>query len=157
MGTSSIQKKGIPVKEGLFIPGHDPDTPPRLLACRCSECDEIFFPRRSICQNCQAKSLEPMELSSRGKIFSFTVVMQRPPSNYRGPVPFAFGWVELPEGVRIEALYTGCELKDLRIGMDVELVVETLHHDDDGREIVCHKFQPVQDDNSRNNGGAFSP
>ena len=157
MGASFNQRKGIPVKDGLFILGQVPNEPPRLLASRCPACDEIFFPRRSICQNCQAENLEPIELSSHGKIFSYTVVMQRPPSNYLGPVPYAFGWVELPEGVRVETLYTGCRLEDLRVGMDVELVVETLHHDDDGREIVCHKFQPVQDDNSRNNGGAVNP
>ena len=144
MSASFNQKKGIPVKDGLFILGQDPNEPPRLLASRCPVCDEIFFPRRGICQNCQAEHLEPIELSSHGKIFSFTVIMQRPPSNYRGPVPYAFGWVELPEGVRVETLYTGCQLEDLRIGMDVELVVETLHHDDDGREIICHKFKPVQ-------------
>jgi uncharacterized OB-fold protein len=86
-----------------------------------------------------------MELSTRGKIYSFSVVMQRPPGSYQGPVPYAFGWVELPEGVRVETLYTGCPLEELKMGMDVELVIETLHVDSEGRQIVCHKFRPVRD------------
>lgn len=148
MNASFNHKKGIPVKDGLFTLGQDQNEPPRILASRCPACDEIFFPRRRICQNCQTENLKPIELSSNGKIFSFTVVMKRPASNYLGPVPYAFGWVELPEGVRVETLYTGCQFEDLRIGMDVELVIETLHHDSDGREIVCHKFRPVLDDGS---------
>jgi uncharacterized OB-fold protein len=68
-----------------------------------------------------------------------------PPSNYLGPVPYAFGWVELPDGIRVETLFTGCRLEDLRIGMAVEMVIETLHTDSEGREIVCHKFKPVEE------------
>jgi len=71
--------------------------------------------------------------------------MQRPPGDYLGPVPYAFGWVELPEGVRVETLYTGCRPEELSLGMKVELVIETLHTDSEGREIVCHKFRPLQD------------
>jgi len=139
------QTDRIPVKDGLFTFAQNSKDGPQLIASKCPSCSEIFFPRRKICQNCQASNLKEITLNSRGKIFSYTVVMQQPVSNYRGPVPYAFGWVELPEGVRVETLYTGCELEDLRIGMDVELVVETLHHDTEGREIICHKFRPAPD------------
>ena len=139
------QTNKIPVKDGLFTCAQDSTSGPQLIASECPSCGEIFFPKRKLCQNCQASDLKEVKLSSRGKIFSHTVVMQKPVSNYRGPVPYAFGWVELPDGVRVETLFTGCELQDLRIGMDVELVIETLYQDNDGREIICHKFRPVQE------------
>ena len=98
-----------------------------------------------VCQNCQATDLEEILLSRKGKIYSFTSVMQPPGSRYRGPVPYAFGWVELPEGVRVETLYAGCDLQELHIGMKVELVIEKLHDNDKGNEVVCHKFRPIRE------------
>ena len=83
------------------------------------------------------------KLSRTGKVYSFTVVMQRPPKYYRGPVPFAEGFVELPEGVRVETQFTDCDFNDLKVGMDVEMVIEILHKDDDGKEVVTYKFRPL--------------
>ena len=109
---------------------------------KCSECGEIFFPPRDICQNCQARDLEELILGTEGKIYSYTV-MHRSPGSYKGPVPYAFGWVEMPEGVRVETLYTGIAFDKLRVGMDVELVIEKLCDDEEGNEIICHKFRPT--------------
>ena len=69
--------------------------------------------------------------------------MQRPPEYYQGPVPYAEGFVELPEGVRVETLFTGCDFNDLEVGMDVEMVIEGLHEDEEGNEVVAYKFRPV--------------
>ena len=87
--------------------------------------------------------MEEIKLSRRGKIYSVTIVMQRPPAYYQGPVPYSIGFVELPEGVRIETLFTGCDLETLETGMEVELVIEKLHEDAEGREIMAYKFRPV--------------
>ena len=141
MATTGQPTQMVPVKQGLYK--MSPDRPVCLLACRCPACAEIFFPRRGVCQNCQSENLQPLELGSRGFIFSHTTVMQRPPGLYQGPVPYAFGWVELPEGVRVETLFSGCPPDKLRIGMEVELVFETLHVDQEGRQVVCHKFRPL--------------
>ena len=142
---SKDEKKSVPVKDGLFtIPSH-PDEKPKLLASECPACGEIIFPRHEMCPNCQQRGLKEIQLSGAGKIYSFSIVMLKPASHYRGPVPYAFGWVELPEGVRVETLYTGCDLEELRIGMDVELVIEKLHDNDEGNEIVCYKFRPTEE------------
>ena len=136
------RKKRIPVKQGLYrIPESENDAP-ALVANRCRSCGEIFFPARQICQNCQGQDLEDMTLGRSGVIYSFATVMQRPASHYRGPVPYSFGWVELPEGLRIETLFTDCNPDDLEIGLNVEMVMEKLHEDEEGNEVVCHKFRP---------------
>jgi uncharacterized OB-fold protein len=69
--------------------------------------------------------------------------MQKPPEYYKGPVPYAEGFVELPEGVRVETLFTDCNFDDLRIGMDMEMVVERLQEDEEGNEILSYKFRPA--------------
>jgi uncharacterized OB-fold protein len=83
-------------------------------------------------------------LSQRGKIYSVTVVMQQPRPYYKGPVPYALGFVELPEGVRVETLFTDCDPEILEVGMEVELVIEDLYEEDGGNELIAYKFRPVR-------------
>ena len=135
----------IPVKEGLWTTPSSTDEKPQLIANRCPRCGEIFFPQKPICINCQNRELEDIRLSHRGKIFASTIIMQAPGTWYRGPVPYAIGYVELPEGTLIETLFTDCDIESLEVGMDVEMVIEKLHEDDEGNEIMAYKFRPVKD------------
>ncbi|HXX33193.1 MAG TPA: OB-fold domain-containing protein [Thermodesulfobacteriota bacterium] len=136
-------KKRIPVKEGLFTMPSNPDEKPRLIASECPSCGEVLFPKRKMCANCQEEKLREITLSPRGKIYSFSVVMQRPGRYYEGPVPYAFGWVEFPEKVRGEGLFVCDNFEDLRIGREVEVVIEKLTEDQDGNEVVAHKFRLI--------------
>ena len=136
-------KKEIPLREGLFTSGIPHDGSPQLVGTRCRSCGEVTFPKRKICPNCHKQDPEEISLSRYGKIYSVTVVTQRPPIYYKGPVPYAMGFVELPEGVRIQTLFTGCDPDNFGIGMDVELVVEKLFEDQEGHEIITYKFRPV--------------
>jgi len=137
--------KRIPVREGLWTAPDPPVERPQLIASRCLKCGELFFPQRGdgMCSHCQSRNLEETLLSTRGKIYSYTVVMQRPPVYYKAEVPYAIGFVELPEGIRVETLFTGCDLDSLKVGMDVEMVIEKLHEDEQGNEISTYKFRPV--------------
>ncbi len=70
--------------------------------------------------------------------------MQQPPQFFLGKAPYAYGLIDLPE-VRVRALFTGCDFKDLRIGMEVELVIEKLGEDDKGKEVIAHMFRPIKE------------
>jgi uncharacterized OB-fold protein len=135
------EKKKAPVREGLWTS----DEKPRLVGSQCHNCGEVFFPKRRdvLCSHCQSSSFQEIKLSPRGKIYSYTVVMQRPPVYYQAEVPYAIGFVELPEGIRVETLFTGCKLEDLRVGMEVEMLIDKLHTEEDGTEVYCYKFKPV--------------
>lgn len=84
-----------PVVEGVFISG-----PPRLLGARCSDCGQSSFPRLDGCPYCGSETIEAVELADRGILWGWTTVLHAPPG-YRGAVPYGFGVVELPEGVRV--------------------------------------------------------
>jgi uncharacterized OB-fold protein len=135
------EKKRVPVKEGLWTS----DEKPQLIGSQCTHCGEVFFPERGngLCSYCQSAGLREIKLSSKGKIYSYTVVMQRPPGYYKAEVPYAIGFVELPEGIRVETLFTGCDLEDLRVGMDAEMLIDKLHEEEDGTEVYTYKFKPV--------------
>jgi len=135
-------KRNIPIRENLWL---DTLNGPRLIGSKCPQCGELYFPRKenNLCTYCQSMNLEDFQFSTKGKIYSHTSIMQRPPVYYRGEVPYSIGYVELPEGIRIETLFTGCDIEKIHVGMDVELVVEKLHEHDDGKEVVTYKFRPI--------------
>ena len=139
------EKKTIPVAKGLWTIPSIPDEKPQLIGDKCLSCGEVFFPKcsKGRCIHCYSTNLEEIKLSRRGKIHSFSVVMIQPGGGYyHGPVPYAYGCVDLPEGIRIETLFIG-NLESLKVGMDVELVVEKLGEDEEGNEIIAYKFKPV--------------
>lgn len=142
----SDSKRKIPIEEGLWITPSSPGEKPQLIGSRCLSCGELYFPRkkRGLCIHCQRRSLEDIKLSGKGKIASFTVVEQAPAGGfYKGSVPYAYGAVHLLEGVELYSLFTG-NLDDLRVGMDVQMVIEELFDDDEGNAIITYKFTPTK-------------
>lgn len=138
-------KKIIPVKEGLWSETAS-DSRPHLIGHKCASCGELFFPikENGICTQCYSTNLKKIPLSSRGTVYTHTVVTMRPPGGYyRGEVPYAIGFVELPEGIRVETLFTECDPEEIAVGAEVELLIEKLHEDDEGNEVMAYKFRPV--------------
>jgi uncharacterized OB-fold protein len=135
-------KKQIPVLEGLWTTPSSPEEKPQLIGCRCPSCGEVVFPKNTVCVNCQHPTMDEIKLSRRGKIFSLSTVMLAPPKYYSGPVPYAIGYVELSDGIRILAPFSG-DPELLKVGMEVELVIEKVHEDDNGSELMGFKFRPI--------------
>ncbi|MFP8881986.1 MAG: OB-fold domain-containing protein [Myxococcota bacterium] len=134
----------VPIAEGLFAGSLDT---PRLLGSRCSACGETTFPAQKGCPSCTAQGCDEVELSRRGTLYTWTIQRFPPPPPYAGDVndfvPFAVGYIELPEGVRVEARLLESDSSRLSIGMEMELSVEPFSVDDEGREVVTFAFAPV--------------
>ena len=129
----------IPVQEGLFAV--DADGAGRLLGAHCGGCGAYHFPASDLCPYCAATGCETRAFSPHGVLCLFTTVVNRPPG-YRGDVPFGFGVVELPEGLRVITRLTETDPERLAFGMPVRLAVVPLHVDDDGRQVVTYAFAP---------------
>ncbi len=125
----------IPLKDGLF----DLQAA-RLLGGRCPDCGRHNFPVQTLCPYCSGEGCEPVPLSPRGVIEVCTTVRNRPPG-YEGPVPFGFGVVELPEGIRIISRIRRPD--EVRPGMPVRLVIEPLFTDAEGREVMTYAYEPA--------------
>ena len=109
------------VHEGLFTTGNDP----RLLGSRCADCSGHHFPRHTTCPYCSSDRVVEVELSPSGQLWAWTAVTAAPPG-YTGPVPFGFGVVELPEGVRVITRLTESDPARLEFGQAMRLVVVDL-------------------------------
>jgi uncharacterized OB-fold protein len=134
-----------PAIEGWFTTGPEP----ALVGSRCTECDCVFFPRtEGFCRNpaCAGEAFEDVELSRRGRVWSYTDAQYQPPPPYIAGddwKPFALAAVELPEGlVVLGQVAEGYGVRDLKVGQEAELVVETLYTDDDGDKTVW-RWKPV--------------
>jgi uncharacterized OB-fold protein len=99
------------------------------------------FPRVSICPYTGADDVEGARLADRGTLWAWTAVTAAPPG-YSGPVPFGFGIVELPDGLRVVTRITEADPAALGFGMAMRLVADVVAVDDDGTEVVAWAFAP---------------
>ena len=139
--SSKISKEGIPAVKGLFT---WPTDKPQLIASRCRNCGTYHFPKISTCSNpfCDDKeNVEEVLLSTRGKLWSYTIHYFNPPPPAYMRAPYAIGLVELPEGIKVLGMLTTIE--NLKVGMEVELVVDELYVDEKGNKYLTWKFKPI--------------
>jgi uncharacterized OB-fold protein len=128
--------ESVPIREGLFTVGSKGVT---LLANKCQDCGQVFFPKALICYSCFGNKMQDMTLSSRGKLYSYTTAYM--PSTHFEP-PYGVGYVDMPEGVRIFTPLKIVANKPFKVGMEMEVVIEKLWQEDD-KEIIGYKFKPV--------------
>ena len=133
------EKRGrLLVREGLF---DWPSEKPSLIGNRCKLCGKVFFPRRFICPDCfEEGTLQVVHLGRRGKLYTFCI-LERGPLGF--DAPYAVGYIDLPEGLRIYSILTETSTERLKIGMEMELVIEKIRIDSEGNEIIGYKFKPV--------------
>jgi len=109
----------------------------------------VTFPAQPSCPHCASDTCGEILLSRRGELWTWTIQRFPPPPPYEGErdgfVPFGVGYVELPEGVRVEARLTESNPERLEIGMPMELVVEKFRVDAQGDERMTFAFRPVSE------------
>jgi hypothetical protein len=133
-----------PAIEGWFS-----DRPePHLIGSRCRSCGSYAFPPgRTSCPNpgCGSEELEDVALSRRGRVWSWTVNRYAPPPPYVAAdpfEPFVVAAVELAEERMVILGQVEGDAADVRIGSEMELLVGTLHEDDEGPRHIW-KWRPV--------------
>ncbi|RZB14474.1 DNA-binding protein [Streptomyces sp. F001] len=92
-----------------------------LKGSRCSGCLVAVYPADDACPRCGGPA-DPAALSGAGTLWTWTVQRYAPKSPpYQAPPggfePFAVGYVELKEGVRVAAVLDVDDLDAVRIGM----------------------------------------
>ncbi|MBI2846677.1 MAG: OB-fold domain-containing protein [Chloroflexi bacterium] len=145
MSPESAQKKQVPTIGGLFT---WPSSDPRLIGIRCKSCGTCSFPKTYIKHrpDCKQPELEEVLLSKRGKLSTYTVQHYPPPPTFKYDgdfAPYAIGEVAFPEGVEVFGIITGCKPEELKMGMNMEVIVEKLYTNEKGEESLTWKFRPV--------------
>ena len=94
---------------------------------------------------------EKFQYSGKGEVYSFTIIYDAP-AGFEQFVPYAVALIKLEEGPLITAQLTDIDLKEIFIGMPVEMVTRKLKEEGDtGLIIYGYKFRPplIADMNSR--------
>ena len=122
----------VPIAPGLWTD----EAEPRLIGARRAN-DEIIFP---VPDGDAAALVEPVALSRKGTLWSWTTQGFEPKAPYSGPQPFQpflVGYVELPGEVIVETRIVDTTGADLVIGMPMEFAVVPF---DDARS--TYAFRP---------------
>lgn len=137
----------VPIADHLFT---WPSDDPRLLASRCTDCDNHMFPVQAGCSRCGGASTETVELGRRGTLWTWTVQSYPPkappfagdadPATFE---PYGVGYVDIEGKLLLESRLTVADPADLDFDMEVELVLDPLFVNDDGDEVVTFAFAPV--------------
>jgi uncharacterized OB-fold protein len=97
----------------------------RLIGSRNRATGQIVFPAAA-----DSERFEPVDLPSRGTLWSYTVQRfppKSPPYLAQGPfVPFAVGYVDLPGALIVESRLIDVPFEHLRVGLAMELTTFTL-------------------------------
>ena len=141
----------VPLADGLFTWPPEPGKQPALVGGKASN-GATFFPyRRQVIIDGVREDLERIELPRRGTLWTFTSQHFRPTAPpYAGDDdagsfrPFTIGYVELPGALHVEARLTEPDPAKLRIGQEMELVIEPLGVDAEGNQTMIYAFAPVK-------------
>jgi uncharacterized OB-fold protein len=98
-----------------------------LRGSRCGACGTVAFPVATGCQRCGGQQLAELDLSRDGVVWGWTVQRFAPKSPPYVPppdgfTPFAVGYVQLPDGVTVQALLECADIEQLDVGLAVRLI-----------------------------------
>lgn len=139
-------KTRVAAVDGWFTLGDEP----ALLGSRGAETGSYFFPKNlAFSRNpiAPTEDLTEVELSRRGKVWSWATNHYQPPAPYMSPdpfVPYTVVAVELIEEqmVVLGPLAPDADPSALSVGTEVEITLGTLYEDDD-HEYVIWQWKPV--------------
>lgn len=137
-------KKRVPLEDGYFVIPDSPDEPPHLLGSYSPATDRYFWPRRKLCP-ITSEPVEDRPLSPEGTLYSWTLV--RMP--WMGSMEtaedggYGVGQIDLPEGVRVQALIEG-QMGDWAIGMPMVFAPRAVSTDQEDNELCTVAFAPLR-------------
>ncbi len=96
----------------------------KLMAAKCARCGTLYLPPRPVCSNCYSKELTWTQLKLRGKLATYTVIHMAP-EPFQNMAPYAYGIVELENGLRLPGMIRNVEHEKLKVGIELEVDFDT--------------------------------
>ncbi len=108
---------------------------------RCKVCGAWYWPP-AYCLNHDNKpyfgDLEWTPASGKGKVFTFNVHYRAFHPGFEAELPYVYALIELDEGPMMTSNVIGCDPKEVKIGMPVEVVFRDITE-----EYTLPMFKPV--------------
>jgi uncharacterized OB-fold protein len=140
-------KTRVPAVEGWFT---FDETAPALIGTRGLESGSYFFPKAiavSANPSFPFEEREDVELSRRGRVWSYSTNHYQPPAPYVSPEPFVPYTVlavelETEQFLVLGLLAEGHDVSEITVGTEVELALGVLYEDDE-HEYMTWKWKPI--------------
>jgi uncharacterized protein len=128
------------------LPNPNPDNQPFWDACKdhqlkfqkCQDCGYIRWPAALICPKCHSDKGEWINLSGRGKIYTYAVFHHAFHPGFKEDVPYVTASIELEEGPRLLSNIVNCPPDKVYCEMPVKI-----RWDDVSSEVSLPKFEPA--------------
>lgn len=96
-----------------------------IVATKCKNCREAFFPPRADCLSCRKNDMEWVPVNNHANLITFTEVNFAPPA-FQKETPYLLGVAELENGMRVFApVSSEINRKEMRPGL--KLVLKPVH------------------------------
>ena len=132
-------RKPIPIPDSVSEEYWQGTKRHELMIQHCKLCSKHIFYPRAICPFCLSPHLEWVKASGRGRVYSYTVIVQANQPGFRGEEPYIYAVVELDEGPHMFTNIVDCPTEDCKVDMPVTVVF-----DDVTPEITLPKFRPAE-------------
>ena len=129
-------KRPLPRRRGMAGEFYEYCKKHELRFQRCTDCGTWRHVPRDMCAKCGSFNWAWAQSSGKGKLFSWTTVMQPMLPQFADRVPYSPVVVEMDEGVRILSELVDVSNEELRLGLPVEVAF-----DDVTPEVTLPKFR----------------
>lgn len=120
----------------------------KIYGRRCKECGAIEYPPRYACNTCGYHETEWVELSGKGKLHSIIMPSTLNADPWNASIgPYAYGLVELEEGVMFNATVFGIKRKKLKkLREQLPLPVHALFAERDGFTTLFYELDEITEE-----------
>lgn len=94
----------------------------RLCFQKCSFCGNTLWPAAAFCPECGSPKLEQVELSGKGKIYSFTIFYRAFDPQFEPDLPYVVASIDLDDGPTIISNIIHYKPSELKCDARVRLV-----------------------------------
>ncbi|RJS87931.1 Zn-ribbon domain-containing OB-fold protein [Candidatus Bathyarchaeota archaeon] len=101
----------------------------KIMAAQCKGCGAKFLPPRPICSNCYSKDLKWIQLKPYGKLITYTIIHVAP-KRFQQLAPYAYGIIELEDGLRLPGMIKDVKHDEIKIGMELKVFFEPVVSED---------------------------
>ena len=135
---SADYTKPLPAVSNLNRPYWEGLVRRELRLQRCNKCSLVWYPPGPWCPACWSEDHTWSALSGRGRVSSWVVFHQAYFPSFADELPYNVAEVELDEGPRLLTNLVDVAEDEIRIGLPVEIVYDTVVED-----VTLAKFRPV--------------
>lgn len=123
----NIEAVAAPFYEGMALQ--------RVMIQQCETCSTYLPPAQVVCDHCGGDTLNWIEVSGLGKIYSYVVYHRSFHPAFNEQVPYTVALIELNEGPRLQAQFINGE-EHCYVGMPVEPTYKIIN---DEHTLLCYK------------------